>query len=194
MQATRAAIFIDGAYLDWVSKHELGQAKIDFGKLSATLASNLDVLRTYYYHCEPYQGNPPTTAEAERLSKMQSFLHRLKQLPRYEVRLGKLAFRGINAEDDKPIFEQKRVDILLGVDLVLLAVKQAISHAILIAGDSDFLPAVEVARNEGVFVHLYHGVQTPPHRDLWDKCDDRTAITPAFIQPLLRAIPQPVAL
>ena len=186
MPANRAAIFIDGGYLDWIVKQELGQARIDYGKLSEALAGGIPILRTYYYHCEPHQSNPPTKEESERLSKMQSFLQRLKQLPRYEVRLGKLAFRGINAEDNKPIFVQKRVDIMLGCDFVLLSTKQQISHAILVAGDSDFLPAVEVARNEGVLVHLYHGAQKAPHQDLWDKCDERTPITPEFVRPLLR--------
>ena len=187
MPANRAAIFIDGGYLDWVIRQELNQVRIDYGKFSEVIAGDVPILRTYYYHCEPYQGSPPTKEESERLSKMQSFLQRLKQLPRYEIRLGKLAFRGINAEDNKPIFVQKCVDIMLGCDLVLLSAKQQISHAVLVAGDSDFLPAVEVARNEGVLVHLYHGSQTAPHRDLWDKCDERTPITLDFIRPLLRS-------
>lgn len=79
------------------------------------------------------------------------------------------------------------MDILLGVDLVSLSVKQMITHAILVTGDSDFLPAIDVARNEGILVHLFHGSKTPPHRELWDRCDERTPITELFIKPLLRA-------
>ena len=187
MIGTRVAIFIDGGYLDWIARHELKQAKIDYGKLSQALAGGRELLRTYYYHCEPYQSNPPTAEEIERLSKNQAFLSRLNKLPHFEIRLGKLAYRGRSAEDGKPILVQKRVDIMLGVDLVLLAVKRTITHAVLVAGDSDFLPAVQVARDEGVSVHLYHGVEQNPHKDLWDKCDDRTPITPAFIKPLLRS-------
>ena len=185
MRASRAAIFIDGGYLDFVLKTELNMARLDYSKFSQALAGNEEILRTYYYHCEPYQSNPATTEESSRLSSMQSFLHALKTLPRYEIRLGKLEFRGMNTEG-KPILEQKRVDILLGVDMVTLAVKQMITHAILVTGDSDFLPAVETARNEGVLVHLFHGVKNAPHRDLWDKCDERTPINEIFVRPLLR--------
>lgn len=187
MLGTRVAIFIDGGYLDWIAMHELKQAKIDYGKFSEALAGGRELLRTYYYHCEPYQSNPPTADEIDRFSKNQAFLARLNKLPHFEIRLGKLAYRGKNAEDGKPILVQKRVDIMLGVDMVLLAVKRTISHAVLVAGDSDFLPAVQVAKDEGVSLHLYHGVEQNPHKDLWDKCDDRTAITPAFIKPLLRS-------
>jgi uncharacterized LabA/DUF88 family protein len=184
MRGMRAAIFIDGAYFDWVLRDELNFARIDYQKFSHAVAGDIEILRTYYYHCEPYLSNPPSPEETSKFQKMQSFFRYLQQLPRYEVRLGKLAYQGKNAEDGRPIVEQKRVDILLGVDLVLLAAKQMITHAILVAGDSDFLPAIEVARNEGVLVHLYHGVQNSPHRELWDKCDERTPITPALIRSL----------
>ncbi|MBI4669908.1 MAG: hypothetical protein HY747_12160 [Elusimicrobia bacterium] len=47
----RAAIFIDGAYLDFVV-HELKSSRIsiDFERLSVALAEGKEILRTYYYH------------------------------------------------------------------------------------------------------------------------------------------------
>ena len=65
------------------------------------------------------------------------------------------------------------------MDLVQLSAKQQISHAALIAGDSDFIPAIAVAKNEGVLIHLYHG--STPHRKLIEVADERTQITPAFL-------------
>lgn len=186
MIGTRVAIFIDGSYLDWVCKMDLNFAKLHYGKLAILLSGEMDLLRTYYYHCLPYQSNPPTPEESKRYSSAQSFFYNLKQLPRFEIRYGKLAYRGINKEDSKPIFEQKRVDISLGVDLVLLSAKRMISHAIIITGDSDFLPAIEIARNEGVFLHLYHGSgESAPHRELWDHCDERTLLTKDLVKPIL---------
>lgn len=179
---SRTAIFIDGAYFSFVLKDEFGQPRIDFDKLATVLADGDDLLRTYYYHCLPHQSNPATTEEGERLGKMQSFVSRLERLQRFQVRLGKLAYRG-KTDDGSPIFVQKRVDIMLGVDLTLLATKHQISTCILVAGDSDFVPAVEVARGEGVLVHLYHGAQ--PHRELWDMCDERTAISQDIIDRVL---------
>ncbi|RJP33379.1 MAG: NYN domain-containing protein [Phycisphaerales bacterium] len=114
---------------------------------------------------------------------MQSFVSQLERLPRFHVRLGKLAYRGERA-DGSPIFVQKRVDIMLGVDLTLVASKHQISTAILVAGDSDLLPAVEIARNEGVLVHLVHGPN--PHRELWDRCDERTLISQTLIDRVRR--------
>lgn len=77
-------------------------------------------MRTYYYHCPPYQSNPPTEEERERLSSRQKFFSALSRLNRFQLRLGKLEKRGEDAKG-KPIFVQKRVDIMLGVDMVQLA-------------------------------------------------------------------------
>ncbi|MEN6459784.1 MAG: NYN domain-containing protein [Syntrophomonas sp.] len=183
--ADKVAMFIDGAYLDKILQNEFSYARIDYEKFSSWMSQNIQVLRTYYYNCLPYQSNPPTKDESIRFSKKQSFYNRLSELPQYEIRLGKLEFRGYNSEGS-PIFIQKRVDILLGVDLVLLAAKNKISHATILAGDSDFLPAITVAKNEGVFITLVHGNENPPHDDLWKAADLRLALSNEIINSVLR--------
>lgn len=182
---SRAAIFIDGAYLDYTLRDEFNLARIDYRLFSERLSAGLDLLRTYYYHCLPYQSDPPTVEESERFAQRQRFYDALARLPRYQVRLGKLAFRGIS-QDGTRIFQQKRVDILLGVDLVVLSAKRQITDAILVAGDSDFLPAVTCAKDEGVIIHLVHGTRHPPHRELWDAADERTRLSAELISSVLR--------
>ncbi|MBI5886873.1 MAG: NYN domain-containing protein [Deltaproteobacteria bacterium] len=87
----KIAIFIDGGYLDKVVKNEFGiHVHIDYEKIAKELSLGKEILRTYYYHCEPYQSNPTTSDEKERFSKAQKFHSMLNKLPRYEVRLGKL--------------------------------------------------------------------------------------------------------
>ena len=174
----RIGIFIDGAYLNYVLREEFGAPKIDFRRLAQKLAGAREILRTHYYDCPPYQSPRPTTQEAERFGRHQKFVYALEQIPRFQVRLGRLEFRGLN-DQGKPLFQQKRVDILLGVDLVLLAAKHQITDAAILAGDSDFLPAVEAVKPEGVVVHLFHG--SSPHRDLVSHCDERIRIDQDFI-------------
>ena len=174
----RVAVFIDGGYLQKVLQDEFGFRRINFGKLAKSLAGDREILRAYYYTCEPYQSNPPTAEESERFSRSQKFLYALEQLPRFEVRLGKLAYRGRD-ERGRPILQQKRVDIQMGVDLVLLATKNQITDAVIVAGDSDFVPAIDAAKPEGVVIHLFHGAD--PHTDLVSRCDERTRITESFV-------------
>ena len=179
----RVAIFIDGAYLDSITKYDFDMARVDYDAVSRRMAGDSDILRTYYYHCMSYQSNPPTRAESERYASMRKFVYALNSLPRYTVRQGRLAFRGYD-DQGKPRYEQKRVDILLGVDMVQLAAKQSIQEAILLAGDSDFIPAVTAAKSEGVLIKLFHGQDA--HTDLIQEADERTQITQDFIDEVLR--------
>ena len=68
---------------------------------------------------------------------------------------------------------------MLGLDLILLAAKRLISQAFLIAGDSDLIPAINAAKNEGVTVYLVHGSSC--HDDLLDEADERIRITQSLI-------------
>jgi uncharacterized LabA/DUF88 family protein len=173
----RIASFIDGAYFQFLLKDEHGSASIDFDRLAKKMADGREILRTYYYDCLPYQSATPTAEERERFGRKQRFL------ARFEVRLGKLEFRG-KKDNGALLFEQKRVDILMGVDLALLAAKHQITDAAILAGDSDFLPAIQAAKPEGVVIHLFHGAR--PHNDLLQACDERNRIDSAFVSSILK--------
>ena len=45
---------------------------------------------------------------------------------------------------------QKGVDMRIGVDISSMAFKKQVNQIILIAGDSDFVPAAKLARREGI--------------------------------------------
>ncbi len=53
-----------------------------------------------------------------------------------------------------PNFQQKGVDIKIGIDIIHLAYKKLVDQIVLITGDSDFVPAAKVARTEGIDVIL----------------------------------------
>jgi uncharacterized LabA/DUF88 family protein len=176
----RVAIFIDGGYLEKVIKNEFGGLPIDFAKLVEVLAGGRELLRSYYYNCLPYQSNPPTPEESERFAKKERFFSYLRRLPRFSVRLGKLALRG--AGTGNRIFEQKGIDTLLSIDMVNLAATKQVSNIVLLAGDRDFIPAIEVTKTHGVGVILYHSQRRDAyHIDLWEVCDERFPINQGMI-------------
>ena len=175
--SNRVAIFIDGAYLIQVLREEFQDIRIDFQRLSKALAGGSELLRTYYYNSPAYQDNPPTTEQRIRYANQRRFFNHLELLPRYKIRLGRLAYRGQDP-GGSPVFEQKQVDILLSVDLVQLAAKRVIQEAILVAGDSDFIPAISAAQSEAVVVRLFHG--SKPHSDLLREVDERFQFTREF--------------
>jgi len=171
----KCAIFIDGGYMQKVSTRS--GIPVDYQRFSNLLADNCPILRTYYYTCMPYKSSKPTEDQNKRYSNAQRFVDTLKKLDRYEVRLGKLEHRG-NNELGNPVFVQKRVDILLACDLVLLSSKSRISKAVLFTGDSDFVPAVEIAKSEGVEIVLcyYNADGFNPHKSLMQIADEREGI------------------
>jgi uncharacterized LabA/DUF88 family protein len=181
------AVFIDGGYLDKVLYHDHAGARIDFEGLARVMSQPDDLLRAYYYHCLPYQSNPPTPEEQQRYSGRHRFTTRLSLLPRFEVRLGRLVCRGVDASGER-IFQQKRVDCMIGVDMALLAGKGKITNAAILTGDSDLMPAVESVKREGVLTTLWHGGLSPdtrPSRELFALVDERKQFTPELVQGIL---------
>jgi len=188
----RTAIFIDGAYFDKLLELEFGRLRVDFNAFVNKALKEDNVFRTYYYHCRPFMSTNPTPEEQKRYEAKERFFSALSSLPRFEVRLGKLVYRGQD-ENDRPIFIQKLVDIMLGVDLVRLAATRQITRALLVAGDSDFVPAVEEAKRQGVLLSLFHGPSRSlngnsgtVHRELWEACDERFEITQEFLNSIRR--------
>ncbi|MGH2359913.1 MAG: NYN domain-containing protein [bacterium] len=167
----RAAVFIDGGYLAMTLK-SLGEPRIDYSRLARWAVDGCDLFRTYYYDCLPYHGYRPSDEERRRAQSKQSFITALNRLDRFTIRLGRLALRG---KDDHgaPIFDQKRVDLMLGLDIATIVSTGKVDLVALVAGDGDLIPAVRKAKEEGALVRLVHGPRLTYDQDLWHEADER---------------------
>ena len=169
----RAAIFIDGGYLIKQLQDEDGA--VDYEKFADYLLAPmrqmvpLDLLRCYFYYCPPWMSDKPTEAEMRRMAAHEKFVAEMQGISRFKVRLGKLEKR---REDGREVFAQKRVDVQLSVDLVQHCAAGHIQHAILVAGDSDFIPAVVSAQESGTTVTLWCDKDKSVHRDLVAHADE----------------------
>lgn len=67
-----------------------------------------------------------------------------------ELISGKLTIEQLNESDLEYPLNQKAVDMKIGLDIATLAFKEQVNQIILIAGDSDFVPAAKFARREGI--------------------------------------------
>lgn len=63
---------------------------------------------------------------------------------------GKKSIQDLEEKDFSISFQQKGVDMRIGLDIASLSYKKQIDQIILIAGDSDFVPAAKLARREGI--------------------------------------------
>lgn len=139
-----------------------------------------DLYRIFYYDCEPvakkvYHPLLQKTVDFSKLPTykwMNEFLCQLKKKRKFALRLGFLAadeasymlkedtvkklFRkeislnDITESDFYVSLRQKGVDMKIGIDIASLAYKHQVEQIILIAGDSDFVPAAKLARREGI--------------------------------------------
>lgn len=169
----RSAIFIDGGYL----LNQLADAQItpDYRRLAEHLLAplrrqtTLDLMRCYFYYCPPWMSEKPTEGELRRMAAHEKFAEEIEANDRWQLRLGKLERR---REGDKQVFAQKRVDVQLSVDLVHHAAAGHIQHAVVVAGDSDFIPAIAAAKESGATVTLWCDNDKSVHRDLMAEADE----------------------
>jgi len=180
----RGAVFIDGGYFSKVLKIVFDSPRLDYERFSDAVCQGCERLRTYFYDCMPYQSDPPTEEQRTRYSAHDKFIFRIKRLNRFEVRLGKLIYIPSSGE-----YVQKRVDVLLSVDLVRMSWDHQIEKAVLVTGDSDFVPAIQAAKDAGVLTILCYSKAHPQVSALDEliyACDERLEITQDLIDSSLR--------
>jgi uncharacterized LabA/DUF88 family protein len=81
--------------------------------------------------------------------------------------------RALTDTDFKPIFEQKGVDMRVGLDIATISIQKAAERIMLVSADTDMVPAMKQARKSGLEVIL---AQLPPpahtvHKSLAAHCD-----------------------
>lgn len=136
--------------------------------------------RIFYYDCPPVEKNVynPLTKRSVDLAKSDEykwtneFFKELKSKRKVALRMGRLsenslhynikpeAFKklvngqitisDLTDNDLKLNLEQKGVDMRVGIDISSLSFKKQVDQIILIAGDSDFVPAAKQSRREGI--------------------------------------------
>lgn len=148
-------------------------------KINGNLYSH-SLYRIFYYDCPPSEKTVfnPVTKSNKNLSQtddykwMNEFLNCLKRKRKYALRMGELSQSGVgyylSPEKTKQLLmgkmdikdiketdlsfsmQQKGVDMRIGIDIASLAYKKQVDQIVLIAGDSDFVPAAKLARREGI--------------------------------------------
>ena len=112
------------------------------------------------------------------MSRNKSLHAALARAPYFSLRFGELFQEGwglksrvlgkktgsvtVGASDIAPNIRQKGVDMRIGLDIACLTLKQQAKVIVLVTADSDFIPAMKLARREGaqlILVTLGHGVK-----------------------------------
>jgi len=185
----KVAVFIDNGYFKIVQKDL--NISVDYETFSDEIVGNKEHserFRTYVYDCPPYQSNPSTPDEISMKSGFDSFKYNVSRCRRFEFRTGRLQIQRdedglpIKKKDGRLLVKQKGVDMMLGIDVAKLATTKQVQRIIIVAGDSDFVPAISAAKIEGVLVTLYYSPSGIIHDSLFEICDDRYHITKELLE------------
>jgi len=176
----KCGIFVDGGYLRSELKR-MGNKPLDLLKFSEKVSKLIKTerLRTYYYDCLPIKIKGDKISENLYNSKKQ-FCDRISLLPQFEVKLGELQYI-------KGIYKQKKVDVLMSLDIADKCFEKQIQHAVMVAGDSDFIPAIQKAKNYGAIVHLIANKDTV-NKELLKEVDVFYNLNEEFIKDCLLEI------
>lgn len=196
--SVKTALLIDGGYLR-ASSFGVAQP-YDATFVDAFARKCLDqaeyLLRAIYYDAPQYAGGAqlPVSGHWHRFKATDTLLDDVAQLERFAVRRGNLGFRGwkprnipiagvagLTDADFKPIFEQKGVDMRVGLDIAAFANLRSVERIILVSGDTDMIPAMKEARKAGLEVVLAQ--LPPPTRPLHKNLLAHTDITRAVAWP-----------
>ncbi len=159
----RIMVFIDGSNLYHSLKSHFKRTDIDIGKFSKKLLEKRRLIRIYYYNARVGRREEP-----ERYRDQQSFFDSVSAIPYCELRLGRLVY--VNWPNSPPY--EKGVDIQLTTDLLTHSYKNNYDVAVLVAGDSDYVGALQAVKDNGknVEVALFGKERTSrPLREVADR-------------------------
>lgn len=166
-------VLIDGGFLEQALKKQKKQLSIvevdkivndTMSSLQVKLGAgtNISLFRVLYYDSFPFEGTKKDPngkvidfSASPIFPAKNTFLNEIAKQDRYGLRAGLLSFRGWKTTPNGkylPIFQQKGVDMKCGLDIAVMSMKKIVDIIIIIAGDSDFIAPLKVARKEGVLV------------------------------------------
>lgn len=177
---------IDGGFLRNVTK----AAKLKYDPIfierfaHACRAEEEEFLRILYYDFAPYVGKVllPVSGAEKDFAGSDRWLHEIAALDLFAVRRGVLKFRGFERKrqhqagsltdaDFKPQFEQKGVDMRIGLDIAAYAAERLAERVLLVTNDTDCVPAMKFARKAGLQTVLIKVPNCSPAVELREHSD-----------------------
>jgi uncharacterized LabA/DUF88 family protein len=167
----RIAILIDGGHLRYVAQkagYVYDPAFIEGFAKNCRLTDE-EVFRILYYDCAPYSGKAklPVSGQIQSFTGSDQWLVDLSKRELFAVRRGVLKFRGFKPKiipipagtalqdaDFTPYFEQKGVDMRIGLDIALFSTNRAVDRVVLVSNDTDCVPALKHGRRAGLQIAI----------------------------------------
>ncbi|MGA2233214.1 MAG: NYN domain-containing protein [Tepidisphaeraceae bacterium] len=152
-------LIIDGTNIEARCREAFSRDDIDFGRFFAKVAAATTLLHTHYFTAPFSRRSDP-----QRLAEQSGRFNVLKAMPNATLHLGRYQAREVRCRECGHVytaFAEKGTDVAAAVCLIDAAIRRRAEQLFLLAGDNDYLPAVRLARAEGVKVVV--GSVISPH-------------------------------
>jgi len=163
----KIVLMIDGGFLRVADRKAGKRYDPDFIEAfsRACPAADEELFRTLYYDCAPYQGQQrlPVSGLTQTFAGSDQWLQDLAKRDLMAVRRGVLKFRGYKLKtipvpgaaaltdaDFHPDFEQKGVDMRIGLDIAAYSTQRCAERIVLVSNDTDCVPAMKYGRRAGL--------------------------------------------
>ncbi|MFI5115121.1 MAG: NYN domain-containing protein [Terriglobales bacterium] len=169
--AKKIVILIDGGFIRVEAKKAGKVYNPTFIEQFAHACNGADeeILRVLYYDCAPYSGTVrlPVSGNQYTFAGSDKWLEELARKDLFAVRRGVLKFRGykprktpvgpaaeLTDADFSPDFEQKGVDMRIGLDIAMYSENRGVERIVLVSNDTDCVPAMKHGRKAGLQIVL----------------------------------------
>ncbi len=144
-RAERVMIFLDGSNMYHSLRHFFKRTDLDIGKFCQRILGKRRLVRIYYYNAQVGRKEEP-----ERFKEQKKFFDGVAAIPYMELRLGRLVY---NNWPNSPPYE-KGVDVQLATDMITHSFRGNYDTAVLVAGDNDFVGALQALKDNGKNVEV----------------------------------------
>ena len=165
--AKKIVILIDGGFLRVKSRKAGKHYNPEFIEqfAHACAITEEEILRVLYYDCAPYVGTVklPVSGDPYTFAGSDKWMEDLARKDLFAVRRGVLKFRGYKPKHTpvNPIaqladtdfvadFEQKGVDMRIGLDIATYSAHGCVDRIVLVSNDTDCVPAMKHGRKAGL--------------------------------------------
>lgn len=177
----RIMVFIDGSNMYHSLKAFFNRTDIDLGKFCTKLVGKRRLIRIYYYNARVSRKEEP-----ERYVHQRQFFDSVAAIPYTEVRLGRLVY--VNWPTSPPF--EKGVDVQLATDMLTHSFKNNYDTAVLVAGDNDFVSALQAVKDNGKHIEVALFGKEETSRELRFVADKVLPIDPKLLQDCWKQVKQ----
>jgi uncharacterized LabA/DUF88 family protein len=193
---TKICVMLDGGFVRALCKQSKRPPKNPqyIEKIARACRINDEVIhRIMFYDSGGFTGAAklPVSGQVQQFTANDQWLHELSYKDLFSVRLGVLKFRGfvlnpkripytpgqpLTDADFYPDFEQKGVDMRIGIDIANLSSNKSVELIALATNDTDCIPAMKHARRCGLQIALIGFTGFRPAPELLAHSDFRREI------------------